>query len=219
MPDPNKTTKHVLEPHERIAEILFGLIMVVTVTGSLHVAHADSRSVRTMLIGAIGCNVAWGIVDGVFYLVGCLAERRRHRVVLREVRKTDDPQKAHRLIGGALPPLIASLLQPSELEALRLRLKQLPEPSNRVLMRPRDLLGALAVFSLVVVSTFPVALPFIFMQDARQAVKISHAIAILMLFALGVVYGRCIGRPPWIIGIVMVAIGAVLIALTMALGG
>ena len=219
MTDPNKTTKRVLERHERVAEILFGLIMVVTVTGSLHVAQADPRSIRTMLFSALGCNVAWGIIDGVFYLVGCLRERRRHRIMLHEVRKADDPHKAHRLIGAALPPLIASLLQPSELEALRLRLKQLPEQSNRVLVRKRDFLGALTVFSLVVVSTFPVALPFIFMQDARQALRTSRAIAILMLFALGAVYGRCLGRPPWIIGIVMVVIGAVLIALTMTLGG
>jgi hypothetical protein len=38
--DPVKSTKHVLEPNERIAEVLFGLIMVLTFTGSLSVAEA-----------------------------------------------------------------------------------------------------------------------------------------------------------------------------------
>ena len=67
----------MLEPSERIAEVLFGLIMVLTFTGSLSVAEADRAEVRTMLIGALGCNIAWGIIDGVLYLMGCLAEKGR----------------------------------------------------------------------------------------------------------------------------------------------
>jgi len=34
-----------------------------------------------------------------------------------------------------------------------------------------------------------------------------------------VIYGRVIGRTPWILGLSMVALGAVLVALTIALGG
>ena len=55
--------------------MLFGLIMVLTFTGSLSVAEADRDDVRTMLIGALGCNLAWGIIDGVLYLMGSLAEK------------------------------------------------------------------------------------------------------------------------------------------------
>ena len=71
------SSKRVLEPIERISEVLFGLIMVLTFTGSLSVAEAGRDDVRTMLIGALGCNLAWGIIDGVLYLMGCLAEKGR----------------------------------------------------------------------------------------------------------------------------------------------
>ena len=64
-----KSSKRVLEPHERISEVLFGLIMVLTFTGSLSVAQAGRDDVRAMLIGALGCNLAWGIIDAVFYYV------------------------------------------------------------------------------------------------------------------------------------------------------
>ena len=60
-----RSSKHVLEPIDRISEVLFGLIMVLTFTGSLSVAEADRGEVRTMLIGALGCNIAWGIIDAV----------------------------------------------------------------------------------------------------------------------------------------------------------
>jgi hypothetical protein len=36
--------------------VLFGLIMVLTFTGTLSAASQGRTEVRTMLIGAIGCN-------------------------------------------------------------------------------------------------------------------------------------------------------------------
>src|SRR6476660_9278211 len=122
------SSKRVLEPIDRVSEVLFGLIMVLTFTGSLSVAEAGRNEVRTMLIGALGCNLAWGIIDGVLYLMGRLAEKGRGLLTLRAVRKATDPQQAQRLISDALPPVVASILQPTELEAMRLKLKQLPEP-------------------------------------------------------------------------------------------
>jgi len=49
-----KSSGRLLDPMERIAEVLFGLIMVLTVTGLLSIAQAGRGEVRTMLIGARG---------------------------------------------------------------------------------------------------------------------------------------------------------------------
>jgi hypothetical protein len=73
--------RRVLEPSERTAEVLFGLIMVLTFTGTLSVADAGRADVRAMLIGALGCNLAWGIIDGVLYLLSTFAQRSRPRVL------------------------------------------------------------------------------------------------------------------------------------------
>jgi len=220
MPDDSiKSSKRILEPHERISEVLFGLIMVLTFTGSLSVAEAGRDDIRTMLIGALGCNLAWGIIDGVLYLMSCLAEKGRNLTTLKAVRRATDPQKAQRLIAGALPPLVASILQPAELETMRQRLQQLPEPPERAHLGADDWLGAVGVFLLVFLSTFPVAVPFIFMQNTLLAMRVSNGIAILMLLLAGMAYGRCVGRSPWGFGIGMVMLGAILVALTMALGG
>ncbi len=80
-------------------------------------------------------------------------------------------------------------------------------------------MGALSVFLLVFLSNLPVAVPFMFMQDFRLAMRISNGIAIVMLAIAGVTYARCISRPPWGIAFSMVGLGVVLVALTMALGG
>src|SRR6185436_1594982 len=123
MPDDSiKSTKRVLEPNERIAEVLFGLIMVLTFTGSLSVAEAGREDVRTMLIGALGCNLAWGIIDALLYLMQSLADRGQSLMTYRAVRDADQPQHARALIAGALPPLIASVLEPAELDSVHERL-------------------------------------------------------------------------------------------------
>ena len=214
-----KASKRVLDPSERISEVLFGLIMVLTFTGSLSVAEANRADVRTMLIGALGCNIAWGIIDGILYLMGCLAEQGREQLILRAVRNADDPQQAQHLIADALPSVVASVLQTAELETIRQRLKQLPEFPDRVHLHQSDWLGAVGVFLLVFLSTFPVAIPFLFMQNAGPALRVSNAIAIVMLFLAGYAYGKCVERQPWLTGISMVILGGVLVGLTMALGG
>jgi len=216
---PLKSSKRVLEPYDRISEVLFGLIMVLTFTGSLSIAEGKREAVRTMLLGALGCNLAWGIIDGVLYLMGCLAEKGKGIVTLRAVRKAMDPQKAQRLIANALPPLVTSILQPAELETMRQRLKDLPEPPERARLVKDEWLGALGVFLLVFLSTFPVVIPFLFMNDAWMASRASNVIAIAMLFLTGYAFGRVTGHPPWVMGVSMVILGAILVGITMALGG
>jgi hypothetical protein len=208
-----------VEPVDRVSEILFGLIMVLTFTGSLGMAEAGREDIRTMLIVALGCNLAWGIIDGLLNLMQRLADRGRALTTFRAVRSAGDAQEARHVIAGALPPLLACVLHPAEFASMHERLKQLPEPPPRARLRKDDWLAAAAVFLLVFLSTFPAAIPFIVMDDAVRALRASNGIAIAMLFLTGFTYGRLIGRHPWLVGISMVILGAVLSALTIALGG
>jgi VIT1/CCC1 family predicted Fe2+/Mn2+ transporter len=214
-----ESPRRVLEPAERISEVLFGLIMVLTFTGSISVAEAGRDDVRTMLIAALGCNLAWGIIDGVLYLMGALAEKGRSIRTLRAALEAPDDETARRRIADALPPLVASVMEPSELAAVHERLRRLPNPPAHARLGQRDALGALGVFLLVFLSIFPVALPFLFTDNARLALRLSNAIAVAMLFLAGMLYGRDVGRSPWLFGLSMVALGGALVALTIVLGG
>jgi len=219
VPSSRPTSKRLLDPIDRITEVLFGLIMVLTFTGSLSVAETDRAEVRTMLIGAIGCNLAWGITDAIFYLMTTLTERGRGLISLRAVRTAGKAEDAHQVIAEALPPVVVSVMRADEIESLRQRLQGLPEPAVRPRLSKDDLLAGLSVFLWVFVSTFPVVLPFLFMQDARPALRTSNAIAIVMLFFVGYSLGRHAGLRPWLMGLAMVIVGTVLVAMTIALGG
>src|SRR5258705_8577697 len=121
----------VLDPMERISETLFGLIMALTFICSLGVATAGNINIQTMLIGALGCNLAWGIVDGGLYLLARINERGGKILTLRAIRQASDPETAQRVIADALPPALASVLPPEQLELMLQKLQQLPEPERQ----------------------------------------------------------------------------------------
>jgi VIT1/CCC1 family predicted Fe2+/Mn2+ transporter len=135
------------------------------------------------------------------------------------VRRARVAEEAHHAIADALPEGIANVLQPPDMDTIRQRLNQLPEPPVRPRLHKDDWLGAFAVFLWVFASTFPVVIPFIFMRNAMLALRISNAIAIGMLFLTGHAFGRCVGYRPWVLGFSMVLLGVVLSVLTIALGG
>jgi len=209
----------VVSPVDRVFEVMFGLIMALTFTGSLSVATADRNEVRSMLIGAVGCNIAWGLVDAVMYLLAMLTERGRNLAILKEVQSTDDPAQARGLIADALPPVVASLMDPAELDTIRSRLASLPEPQVGRGLTLGDLRAAVGVFLLVFLATLPVALPFLFIHEAHRALRISNGIALVMLFLGGYYLGQHGGRHPWLVGFGTLAIGVVLVWATIQLGG
>jgi VIT1/CCC1 family predicted Fe2+/Mn2+ transporter len=168
-----RTTKRVLDPIDRVSEIIFGLLMALSFTGSLSVATGHDE-IRTVLAAALGCNIAWGLVDGVMYLLATATER---------ARETRRPKSAHALLNA------------------------------------EDYSAALGVFLLVTLATFPVVLPFLFISDVFAAMRVSNGIALVTLFIGGYQLGRHAGFVPWRSGLAMAAIGAVLVAAIIALGG
>ena len=204
---------------DRISEVLFGLIMVLTCTSTISVVTADRIQIRTMLIGALGCNLAWGIIDAGMYLMARLHEQGRNILMLRAARAASDLDAAQAAIAGALPPLLASVLTQEQLELMRQKLRQLPEPPMRPSLTKKDWVGAVAVCLLVFLSTLPVAIPFMLTNDARLALRVSNAIAIVMLFLCGYLFGRHAGLRPWLSGLSSVAIGSLLVLVAIALGG
>jgi hypothetical protein len=214
-----KSPKRILEPIERFSEILFGLIMVLTFTCSLNVAQAGRGEVRTMLLGALGCNIAWGFIDGVLYLMARLSDQGHNLILLQQLRRTADPVEARLIVASALPELLVSVLPPPQLDVMCQKLKQLPDLPKGPHLTKDAWLGAVGVFLLVTISTFPPVIPFLFVMNIRLAVRMSNAIALVMLFFTGAAYGKYSGHRKWTWALSMVLIGCIMVALTIRLGG
>ena len=93
------------------------------------------------------------------------------------------------------------------------------EPPARPRLGKNDFVAAAGVFLLVFLATFPVIIPFICISDAITALRVSNAVALVMLFLCGHTLGRYARFRPVGMGMTMMLIGVVLVAVTIALGG
>ena len=171
-----------------------------------------------MLAAALTCNVAWGLIDGVMFVLTSVIQRARRAFVLHGIRAAD-PATARALVMGALPEGVASITDGAEADGMVARIRALPAPGRRFFITATDLRGAVGSCLLVVLATFPPTIPFLLVEDAARALRISNAVAVVSLFLAGFYLGRATGLPAWRLGFVMVVLGSALVGLTIALGG
>lgn len=218
-PVPETVREPVLSMVDRVAEMLFGLFMALTFIGAVSIADAGEGGVRKMMIAAIGCNLAWGLVDAVMYLVRELTERGRRLSVARAVRAAPDAAAGCALLQASLSSVAASLLRPEEIEAIRQRVVTLTDVPDRPRLGRDDFIAAFAIFLVVVAATFPVVLPFVFLDDLVTAQNVSRLVALVMLFFGGLALGRYAGYGSWRTGFSMAGLGTALVIAINALGG
>jgi hypothetical protein len=215
--DTSRKPALVLDPSERASEVIFGVLMAVSFTGTLSVATAGHGDARTMALAALGSNLAWGLTDGVMYLIDTGTSRNRVVALVRRVRTTPDPAQADALIADAVPDRLAAVAGPNVFEAIRVHLLKLPDLHGG--LDADDYRGALGVALLVVVATIPIVVPFVMIDTVTTAMRVSNALALVTLFVSGWVMGRYACGNPWRAGLTMAALGSVLVAAIIALGG
>src|SRR5512145_233250 len=125
--------------------MLFGLFMALTFVGAVSVAGAGRDEVRAMFVAALGCNLAWGLVDAVMYLVRTVTDRGRLLTLVRSVRATSDAEAGVRIIERSLSQVAAGLVSSAEVEAMRERIVAVPTVPARPTLGWNDLVAALAI--------------------------------------------------------------------------
>ena len=211
-----------LDPASRLGEILFGLIMVLTVTLTAGLTLADGRAgVRQLLFAAIGCNFAWGIIDAVMYLMNCITVRSGKARLIKAVQRAPDVDAALAVVQNEIEPELQELLTSEDAEALsRSVLKHISQAkvAERTLIKD-DFYGAVACFWLVFVSCLPAAIPFFIFSQPHFALRVSNFLLIALLFLVGQKWAQYVGMNRLVAGLTMVAIGLLLVGVAILLGG
>ena len=212
-----------LDPGSAMGEVLFGLIMTLTFTlaAGIVIQEEGREGARAMLIGILGCNLAWGIIDGVLYVLGQVYDRGRIRRIGFHLRQAASDGDARRMVAEELDetmvPITDEPARHSLYDAIVKRVRSVPPAPNSV--RREDLLGGLAAGWLVFACSFPAVLPFLFLDDPRVALRLSNAILLGLLFFVGWRSARHTLARPWIAGAVFLLVGVLLVALAIPLGG
>ena len=212
-----------LDPATSLGEVLFGLIMTLTFTlgAGLIIDEEGREGARQLLIAAIGCNIAWGVIDGTLYLAGQLFDRGRLRKVIGIVRDTSDDGTATAVVAGELDGLLGNVTTDAERGDLYGRIvrniRSSAVPTNRI--TKADLLGAIASFWLVFLASLPAAIPFLLIDDAFKALRVSNVILLALLFVTGYRWARYTLGRPWLAGFCFLIGGVAMVWTAMALGG
>ena len=217
--DEPETREPVLDTVDRVSELCFGLFMALTFVGAVSAVTAGEGAGRKMLYSALGCNIAWGLADAVMFLVRTLTNRGRRLTLALTIRREQDASIAVRALRDALPKALKTLVADAELELIRARLAAGSTLPARAHFVRDDFVGAFCIFLIVVISTFPVALPFVVFGDVRTALIVSRALTLVMLFGAGLALGRYTGAGGLRAGIAMTILGVVLTIAIIALGG
>jgi len=208
-----------LNPVDRVAEVLFGLIMVLSFTGTISVATNGKEQIGELLWAALGCNLAWGFIDAIMYLMNILVERGHSITVIKKLTNSESQEASRQILRDEIQPLISELMKDEELDQLNDRIKKISSPLKKNILTTADLIVAFQIFLIVFLCTVPVALPFLFFKEVPIAMRASNGVALILLFIGGYVLARWAGFRKFITALIYVVIGLFLVVLTIALGG
>ena len=210
-----------LEPSYSLTEVLFGLIMVLTVTLGVGLAERDEEgSVRVLLAAALGCNLAWGIIDGAMYVMDAMFNRSRAARIRSELARAGE-SVALGVIARELGPRLEEIATPDERARIYRAALTLAgrTPVTPTRIERSDIYGAMACMILVFVTALPAAVPFVLIDDPRLALRVSNGLLVAMLFGVGYFWARHTYANPVRTGLAMTLVGLTLVGAAMALGG
>jgi hypothetical protein len=211
-----------LDPSESLLEILFGLIMALTMTAGARLL-ADPATVVPfeLMVALVGCNVAWGMIDAVFYMLGSLFNRNRRVRFVRQLKAAASDEEAIALIREEFalmgePPTRAedrAAFHRSVLEMLR------HAGAERARFTPDEFAAAAIIMVLVSLTALPGLVPLLLIDHVDTALRAANTLQVVLLFIIGYRWAHYAGTPGWRGALIVGLLGVALVLVAMALGG
>jgi hypothetical protein len=211
-----------LDPSETLLEVLFGLIMALTITTGARLLSERADIVGIELaLALLGCNVAWGIIDGAFYLLGTLFNRNRRVQFINRVRAAANETEALAVVSEEFdlegePPLRAedkTKFHGSLVELFR------HAGTARARLGVDDAIAAVLIVALVSATAIPGLIPLLLIQDGFIALRVANALQVILLFFVGYWWAHYSGSNGWLTGLAIALLGTALVLLAVPLGG
>jgi VIT1/CCC1 family predicted Fe2+/Mn2+ transporter len=219
---------NLLDPIDRLAETIYSVLILLTFTLAFRIFKLNpgeivsAEYVNELLIAAFAATLAWGVIDGIVYVLTEVLERGERHRILWYIQSADTEQEAAEAVADELD----FILEPITGEAQRALLYRdvlehlhdsQPQP---VRLKREDFIGALACILVAIIAVLPSLVPFaIFRDDYALAIRVSNVISFAVLFYAGYEWGKYTGTNPWKIGLVLVLIGVLLVTIAIPFGG
>lgn len=204
---------------------MFGLIMAMTVIGAARVALLsgdEEVTGRVIISAALGCNIAWGLVDAIMYVFTELFDRGKYLGLVAKIKNCKDEETAIPIINKEIDSIILDSLSDDERKRVCsdvFKSVSRIEPKAARVTRD-DIMGAIVCFLFTFATAFITVVPF-YIRPWSLMIKmwLSRGISFAMLFGIGYVYGKYTNRSKIKTAIGMVVIGLVINIVILLLGG
>ena len=220
----------LLDPVDRLTEAMYSVLIVLTFTLAFQIsqerdaapAPEEASQISQLFLAALGCAVAWGLIDGIMYIATAMFDRGQSHRLVEAIRSATTAQEGETLLAGQLDDELSSITTADErarfYQDLYARLKG--TALKPVGFERADFAGALGVALVAIGAAVPVLLPLLVSQSHPMlAMRTSNAIAATMLFAMGYQWGKYVGAVPWKMGLVFLLVAIIMLAIAIPLGG
>ncbi|WP_447751009.1 hypothetical protein [Pseudomonas nicosulfuronedens] len=215
----NKAWNDLTDPFDRLSEVAFGVIMALTIISVIPTA-ADGAGRQQLVLAALGCNLAWGIVDALMTLVGMRVDREHRHAGLRALRQSGDEKSFREGLRDFLPDPVVDHMQTTDVQRIRQSLlKSLLGTGDTPSLGREHWLAWLILAGHTFVATLPIILPLVFVPDDVLALRLAQATGLLLMFGLGWLLARWAGGRPWQGALGFTALGVAMTGICLALGG
>lgn len=211
-----------LDPSETLLEVLFGLIMALTITVGARLLSERADIVGMELaLALLGCNVAWGVIDGAFYLLGTIFNRNRRVQFVKRLQVAANQTEALAAVMDEFDLEGEPSMRTEDKANLHTSLLQLFQNAGtgRVRLQSDDWIAALLIAILVSATAIPGLIPLLVIQDGFVALRVANALQVGLLFLVGFWWAKYSGSHRGLTGLAIALLGTALVLLAVPLGG
>jgi VIT1/CCC1 family predicted Fe2+/Mn2+ transporter len=219
-----------LDPIDALFVIFYSILFALLFTlsygiliyhGIISSSFATGYS-RELFFTILGAITAWGIIDGVLYILGAnFARSERHRL-LQHVQSSDNEEEAATAIANELDFILEPITSAEQRHALYHDIRahlSLAEPQAMGIQRA-DVVGAIATVVLYIVAVLPSLLPLLLLpNNTALAIRISNLVSFIMVFAAGYIWGIHTSTNPWKKGLLLTSVCLAMVVVAMLIGG
>ncbi len=211
-----------LDPGDSLGELLFGLIMALTLTlGARLLSQNSELQPHDLVVALIGCNIAWGVIDAVLYLLGAIFYRNRRIHFVRRLKAAASEQEAMEAIREEFDLEDEPIKSEADRASFHKTVLELLRHgrTERAHLRGQDFAAAGLIVILVSATSLPGVVPFLLIEDDYLALRVANLVQVVLLFLIGFRWARHTGANPWWTGLIIVLLGLSLVAVSVSLGG
>ena len=187
---------------DRLSELLYGVIMVSSISGLVVIAGPPEDSgFYYMLVVLFITIILWGLLDGISYALLSAADRSEREVLLESLGTEADAEKRKDAIAEELDDTLVSRLD----EGSRMRIVEIIEkglPRTMKTIKKNKLTSfekkiVLAAFLLDFLALVILVIPYLIFDRLAIAALISHIIALVMFVIIGYYYAKFAHLNKW----------------------